>query len=196
MGDVVAYWIWGLLMTHSCTPVSPNDLSTWNPGWKEIFNSDCEAHSLRHMTHMNLSFLTMFTDESVVYLNAGRWVWVGLRSHWSSSLKTRSQWSILASTTQKGWRTPRVERGNPFKSTYRYGYSLLHTGQETDLNLEEGAGEVQHSKIISEPGSVRDQRRVWGDKLQTPDWRPCLLILGACKIKRVDFLFLFFGYSS
>lgn len=33
-------------------------------------------------------------------------------------------------------------------------------------------------------------------KRQTADnswWRPCLLILGACKIKRADFLFLFFN---
>lgn len=57
---------------------------------------------------------------------AGRWVWALWPSRWSSSLKTLSPSSTRASTTPRGCRTPRVERGNRFKSTYRY-WSASHT---------------------------------------------------------------------
>lgn len=79
-----------------------------------------------HFTHL------LFCDESIfaVFMAAVQWVWVGWPSPWSSNPKTRSLWSTLACMKQKGWHIPKVERGNQFRSAYRYGYTVHSTEGE------------------------------------------------------------------
>lgn len=78
--------------------------------------------NIRQMSELMLNHWFYKCLLTCCHLHAGQWVWVGWPFLWSSSPRTLSQWSTLVSITLMGWHTPRVERGNRFKSASRYEF--------------------------------------------------------------------------